>query len=289
VTVEGEVLSSLKIDLPVEGLAPAKLTKWLKVGEPDESGYHQIESEMVSVSLFDHVKLTDGEGVSINDPLGVLSERKDSVGEIPTDSNNIVQAALSACGVRAHASLDKQIPPGAGLGGGSADAACVLRLLGRADDLGLALKLGSDVPFCLVGGRALVTGRGEKVEYLEFEEEEFALILLPFGISTGDVYQAFDDIGGKGTNHLLNAAKVVSPQLNSAYLELCKIVGLEPHLAGSGSSLYFGLDGIDWDDLVTILTAGATPDSKGRYSFALAGVRATMLRVKTTPPAFLVK
>ncbi len=288
-TVEGEVLDSLKIDLPVEGLAPAKLTKWLKVGEPDESGYHQIESEMVSVSLFDHVKLTDGDGVSINDPLGVLSERKDSVGEIPTDSNNIVQMALSACGMRAHASLDKQIPPGAGLGGGSADAACVLRLLGRADDLELALKLGSDVPFCLAGGRALVSGRGEKVEYLEFEEEEFALVLLPFGISTGDVYRAFGDIGGKGTNHLLNAAKVVSPQLNAAYLELCKIVGLEPHLAGSGSSLYFGLDGIDWDDLVTILTAGATPDSKGRYSFALAGVRATMLRVKTTPPAFLVE
>ncbi len=284
-TVEGEVLSSLKIDLPVEGLAPAKLTKWLKVGETDESGYHQIESEMVTVSLFDHVKLTDGEGISINDPLGVLAERKDSVGEVPTDSNNIVHAALSACGVRAHASVDKQIPQGAGLGGGSADAACVLRLLGRADDLGLALKLGSDVPFCLAGGRALVTGMGEKVEYLEFEDEEFALILLPFGISTKEVYRVFDDLGGKGNNHLLNAAKAVSPQLNSVYLELCRIVGLEPHLAGSGSSLYYGLDGIDWDDLVTILTEGATPDSKGRYSFALSGVRATMLRVRTTPPA----
>ena len=73
--------------------------------------------------------------------------------------------ALAAVGRRAHVRLDKRIPVGAGLGGGSADAAAVLRWAG-CDDLAVAASLGADVPFCLVGGRARVTGIGEVVEPL---------------------------------------------------------------------------------------------------------------------------
>ncbi len=73
----------------------------------------------------------------------------------PPSSNLIVQA-LAAAGRRARVRVVKRIPPGAGLGGGSSDAAAVLRWAG-VDDLATAARLGADVPFCLVGGRARVT------------------------------------------------------------------------------------------------------------------------------------
>ena len=127
---------------------------------------------------------------------------------VPADDDNLVVRALPAVGRTAHVTVDKRIPAGAGLGGGSADAAAVLRWAG-VDDLDVAVRLGADVPFCLVGGRARVTGIGEVVEPLPFEERTFTLLTPPVHCSTPAVYRAWDDLGGPtadGPNDLEPAA-----------------------------------------------------------------------------------
>src|SRR5207302_2726971 len=99
--------------------------------------------------------------------------------------------ALATVGRRARVRLFKEIPAGAGLGGGSADAAAVLRWAG-CDDLAAAARLGADVPFCLVGGRARVRGAGEEVSPLPFEDvagRSYTLLTPPFGVSTAAVYR----------------------------------------------------------------------------------------------------
>ena len=123
---------------------------------------------------------------------------------IPSGRDNLAYRAASAlrrrCGIRrgVRIVLQKQIPPGAGLGGGSSNAASVLKglnrlwklRLGRAELVELAAGIGSDVPFFIVGGTALCTGRGEKVRRLGVRGGlNFVLVFPPFGISTAGVYQ----------------------------------------------------------------------------------------------------
>ena len=150
----------------------------------------------------------------------------------------------------AHVRLEKRIPVAAGLGGGSADAAAVLRWAG-CDDLLLAASLGADVPFCLVGGRARVTGIGEIVEPLPFEAREFTLLTPPLPVDTSAVYRRWDELGGPtadGPNDLEPAALAVAPGLAVWRDRLGDATGQTPQLAGSGSTWF---------------VAGAFPDVVG--------------------------
>ena len=134
--------------------------------------------------------------------------------------------------------LDKRIPTQAGLGGGSADAAAVLRWAG-CDDLELAAGLGADVPFCFVGGRAAVTGAGEIVEPLPFEDRTFTLVMPPIACPTAAVFAAWDELGGPTSdneNDLEPAALAVAPDLAYWRDELEDATGQTPNLAGSGST-----------------------------------------------------
>src|SRR5205807_10645998 len=97
--------------------------------------------------------------------------------------------------MRADVVVDKHIPVGSGLGGGAADAAAVLRWAGSRD-LSLAAGLGADVPFCLVGGRARVTGIGEQVQRVPFVDEVYTLLIPPVAVSTTAVYARWDELGG---------------------------------------------------------------------------------------------
>ena len=111
--------------------------------------------------------------------------------------------------------LVKRIPAGAGLGGGSADAAAVLRWAGVLDPA-VAAGLGADVPFCVVGGRALVTGIGEVVEPLGFEAFTAVLVTPALTVSTPEVYRAWDALGGPTGEHgndLEPPPLVVEPRL----------------------------------------------------------------------------
>ena len=215
-----------------EHRARAKLTLTLRVTGVRDDGYHLIDAEMVTVDLADDLAFSDGDGLFV-DVVG-------GAAPVPTDDSNLVRRALRAVGASAHVRLTKRIPAGGGLGGGSADAAAVLRWAG-VNDLDLAATLGADVAFCLVGGRARVTGIGELVEPMPFESRAFTLLTPPFGVSTPAVYRAWDDLGGPtvtGPNDLEPAALAVEPRLATWRDRLGEATGAVPVLAGSGSTWF---------------------------------------------------
>ena len=208
--------------------APAKLTLSLRVTGVRDDGYHLIDAEMVSLDLADELVFTEGDDVVFE---GI---------DVAVDADNLVARALRAVGRTAHVTVTKRIPAGAGLGGGSADAAAVLRWAG-CDDLDVAVALGADVPFCLVGGRARVSGIGEVLEPLPYVERTFTLLTPPLHVSTPAVYRAWDDLGGPradGPNDLEPAALVVEPGLARWRDRLAEATGQVPVLAGSGGTWF---------------------------------------------------
>jgi len=214
-------------------LAPAKLTVSLRVTGVRPDGFHELDAEMVTLSLADELELeAEGSGLALEVEPGVRPEG------LPGPGQNLVEQALAACGRRAAIRLTKRIPLGGGLGGGSADAAAVLRWAGSADPE-VAVRLGADVPFCLVGGRARVQGVGEKVTPLPFEPRDYLLLLPPFGVDTAKVYRAWDeDPQHEGPNALTRAALVVEPRLAAWRDVLGEWAGTAPLLAGSGSTWF---------------------------------------------------
>ena len=212
-------------------LAPAKLTWYLEVTGRRSNGYHELRSEMTTLGLSDELVI-DPEG----DGLTILGGPP-----LPLGENNLISRALRLLGRRANVTLTKRIPVGGGLGGGSADAAAILRWGGGVDDL-VALQLGGDVPFCQRGGRALVTGVGEFIEPLAPLTRDVTLFLPPFSVSTPAVYQAYDELVASGNrpegrNHLQAPAHLVEPRLADVMAWASATFG-PVHLAGSGSTFF---------------------------------------------------
>jgi 4-diphosphocytidyl-2-C-methyl-D-erythritol kinase len=241
-------------------LAPAKLTLSLRVTGVRADGYHLLDAEMVSLDLADELTFNDGRGLEVVDatpgadaspvPAPVPapgSELRPGVPAapglppgVPAGDDNLVLRALRAVGRDARVRLVKRIPAGGGLGGGSADAAAVLRWAG-IHDVALAATLGADVPFCLRGGRARVSGIGDELDPMPFVERTFTLVTPPFGCSTAAVYSAWDELGGPtaaGPNDLEPAALSVEPGLARWRERLGEATGQVPVLAGSGSTWY---------------------------------------------------
>ena len=226
-------------------LARAKLTVSLRVTGVRQDGYHLLDAEMVSIDLGDTLYFTQGHGVEVVD--GGVGHGGFGLAAVPTGANNLVQRALDLAGRQARVQLVKRVPAGAGLGGGSADAAAVLAWAGLEGPLGVraAAELGSDVPFCLAGGgRARVTGTGDRLQPLPFEEVQgraYTLVVPPFGVATRAVYAAWDKLGGPsgpGPNDLEAAALHVEPRLARWRDQLGEATGQVPVLAGSGSTWY---------------------------------------------------
>jgi 4-diphosphocytidyl-2-C-methyl-D-erythritol kinase len=172
----------------------AKVNLTLEVLGKREDGYHELATIMQSVDLWDRLAAEPADGLSLvtSDPT------------LPTDEENLVMRAArllrEEAGVTAGARmrLDKQIPIAAGLGGGSSDAAAALWALNRLWGLrwpaqrlrGLAERLGMDVPFFLGKGRALATGRGERLAPLPAPGGLALVLVNPnFPLATRDVYQ----------------------------------------------------------------------------------------------------
>ena len=214
--------------------APAKLTWFLEVTGRREDGYHWLRSEMLTIDLSDLLVIDENE-----EYLRVFNPYKELV---PENETNLAARALALVDRRAGVTIEKAIPVGGGLGGGSADAGAVLRWAGGVS-AEAALTLGGDVPFCQLGGRAIVEGVGELLTPLEYEKRLFTLIMTDFGVSTGDCYRAYDELtdsGWKatGANHLEEAARVVEPRLARSMDWLRAELGQEVHLAGSGSTMF---------------------------------------------------
>ncbi|TFG84302.1 MAG: 4-(cytidine 5'-diphospho)-2-C-methyl-D-erythritol kinase [Spirochaetales bacterium] len=181
--------------------APAKINLHLAIGPQRSDGFHDIFSIFQAVSLADtvSVQLTDGDGIDLDCDCGC-----------PTRSNTMYRAAELFLGIIAAAGMKppgisiravKSIPSGAGLGGGSSDAAAVLRALsvlipGRLEDGELAAAgaaIGSDVPFFLGDTCALVRGRGERLQTLEPRTDYTIVIVNPgFPVSTALAYKTLD-------------------------------------------------------------------------------------------------
>jgi 4-diphosphocytidyl-2-C-methyl-D-erythritol kinase len=212
--------------------APAKLTLSLRITGIRADGYHLIDAEMITLELCDTLQIeADGDGLSGSGPF--------SAG-MPLDGGNLVAKALQLVARRARVHIDKQIPHSGGLGGGSSDAAAVLRWAAFGD-LDAAATLGADVPFCLIGGRARVTGIGEVVEALPVVVAPYTLVIPPLTCSTPAVYRAWDDLGGPradGANDLVPAALVVEPGLARWRDRIREAAGMEPELAGSGATWF---------------------------------------------------
>ena len=219
-------------------IAPAKLTVSLRITGLRHDGYHLVDAEMVSIDLADDLTFTAGHGlhVTLEGP---------AAGGLPVapGPDNLVTRALRHVARSSGVTLRKRIPAGAGLGGGSSDAAAVLRWAGRtgSDDVVASAALGADVPFCVRGGRARVTGIGEVLQPLPFEARTFTLVLPPFGVPTPDVYRAWDQLGcpsGDNGNDLEPAALEVEPRLARWRDRLGDATGMRPRLAGSGSTWF---------------------------------------------------
>ena len=208
--------------------AHAKLTLSLRVTGVRDDGYHLLDSEMVTLDLADTLTIGPGSGLEV-------------VGPHPVDDgpDNLVRRALALVGRAAQVRLFKRIPAGGGLGGGSADAAAILRWAG-VDDPAVAVRLGADVPFCLLGGRARVGGIGEQLDPRPcVAGEAFTLLTPPLAVSTAEVYRAWDGLGGptaEGPNDLEPAALQVCPVLAEWRDRLGDATGVTPVLAGSGAT-----------------------------------------------------
>jgi len=225
--------------------AHAKLTLDLRVTGVRDDGFHLIDAEMVTLDLADTVVVSPSDGES-----SLVVDGPYAAG-IGTGSDNLVFRALTLAKRNARVQLTKHIPHGGGLGGGSADAAAVLRWAGF-HDLTAASRLGADIPFCMVGGRARVSGIGEVVEPLPHVDTDITLVIPPFGVSTPLVYTTWDSIGGprhagspQGANDLEPAALVAEPRLLRVRDRITDAAGFAPLLAGSGST-WFLRGHFDW-------------------------------------------
>ena len=178
--------------------AYAKINIALDVVGKREDGYHLLRMIMQTVDLYDVIEI-----VKTNSDIKLKCNKP----YVPTDERNLAYKAAKLFretynikdGVSIN--LTKNIPVSAGMAGGSTDAAGVLKLMNRLFDVNaddeelrtLGLKLGADVPYCINGGTALCEGIGEKITQLKpFKDKIVVIVKPPFGVSTKDVYKAFD-------------------------------------------------------------------------------------------------
>lgn len=210
----------------------AKLNLTLDVLGKRPDGYHDLKSVMQTVSIRDDIEID----VDTDAPWEILCSNE----EIPCDESNLAMKAArlffdatgkqtSGIQIRIH----KRIPTQAGMGGGSADAAAVLRALNRHYDSPLSVgalaelggRIGSDVPFCVIGGTCECTGRGEKLRKLpDMPECVFVVVKPDFSVSTPAMYQKLDSEGiGARPNHAAMESALLSGDLGAIAQNLCNV------------------------------------------------------------------
>lgn len=251
--------------------APAKLNLFLEVVRRRPDGYHDIETVMHAVDLCDEVTITKAErGIEFTCTGLDAGPDRDNLALLAAEA--FARVVPGAAGARI--GLVKKIPPGAGLGGGSSDAAAVLAGLNELNDRPLTRKvladlggtMGADIPFFFTGGTALCTGKGDRIEpVLSKVPYTFMLVYPGFPSLTGPVYQnlKLDLTKGKkdinvildilrthvvkgihevSFNRLQQAAFETTPKLEMVWRTLKDRGYGEFHLTGSGSSFFRMID-----------------------------------------------
>lgn len=221
----------MKVALP----ARAKLNLDLQVVKRRSDGFHEIRTHMQSIALHDLIEAApathttfDADGISV-----------------PAAGDNIILKALAALEAAAgrelptKIQLHKRIPPGAGLGGASSDAATALRALKTIHRLDvnlaeIAKAVGADVPFFLVGGHALAEGTGDQLTMLATEPAWYAIAWPGIELSTASVYGAWDETKGGPPNELRRAAERADPSVR----DFAERLGDAWQMTGSGSAFF---------------------------------------------------
>jgi 4-diphosphocytidyl-2-C-methyl-D-erythritol kinase len=198
----------------VELRAHAKINPFLRVIRRRDDGYHELETLVLPITLADRLTIR---AVNDRSQYHTLSYGLEVTGppaltrDVPSDDTNLAMRAafamahhLHPAGI-AHVAIEKWIPAGAGLGGGSADAAGVLRALndlwGAALDAEalaeIGLSIGSDVPALLAGTPVMARGRGERLEPVRAAAFDWLLVRFPFGVRTADAFGWWDADGAR--------------------------------------------------------------------------------------------
>ncbi len=225
--------------------AYAKLNLSLKIVGKRPDGYHDIDSIMQSISLHDEIDIkTADSGIKVTCSIpGIEDNSAHKAAQLLLDEAKIKNGVMIQ--------IKKNIPLSAGLGGGSSDAAATLIGMNKLFNLNLHReklleiggKIGSDVPFCLVGGTARCTGRGEKIEKMNPQTGSAFLLVIPrIKVSTKAVYEKSDDVGA-GTSHnaLEKAAVSLFPEVGRIKEALDRATGQDWKMSGSGPALYLAL------------------------------------------------
>lgn len=271
--------------------AYAKVNLTLDVLGKREDGYHDLKSVMQTISVRDDVEIDIGTGKPWK-----LSCSKEG---IPTDEKNLAwKAARVFCDALKkdpdglEIRITKRIPTEAGLGGGSADAAAVLRALNRHYDNPLSIfalaelgaSVGSDVPFCVLGGTAMVEGRGERLRKLKDMPDCLFVICKPqFSCSTAELYQKLDEnpIGKHPEHQAMESAllagdlgkvceniyNVFDPVVTESHLELNYIKSIfntygavAYQLTGSGSAVFAVVTEFEYAAVICNMLKDQYPD-----------------------------
>ena len=261
--------------------AYAKLNLTLDVLGKREDGYHDLQSVMQTISIRDDIEIDVGTGK----PWRLLCSDE----TLPTDERNLAWKAADVFCRTMNRDPDgleirivKRIPSGAGMGGGSADAAAVLRALNRhyGEPLSvlalaeLGAQVGSDVPFCVLSGTAMVEGRGERLRKLPDMPDCIFVVCKPdFSVSTPELYEKIDRVAipQRPDNRAMetallagdlgavaeNLCNVFDPVVTSEHLELnyiksiCHSYGaLNQQMTGSGSAVFAILPNFEYAAVV---------------------------------------
>jgi 4-diphosphocytidyl-2-C-methyl-D-erythritol kinase len=270
----------MRSDTPVKVWpAPAKLNLFLHITGRRADGYHDLQSLFQILDWGDELKFHINDGGRIN--------RSNDIEAVPETEDICIRAAklLQAhCDVKQGVSIElsKRIPLGAGLGGGSSDAATVLLALNELWSCGLnrqqlavlGLELGADVPVFVYGHSALAEGRGEKLQPVTLGQRHYLLVFPGIKISTANVFQHPRlkrdsqpvDLSlvalQPGRNDCESAAFELHPELNTIMQDL-RNWG-QPHMSGTGSSIF-----LQFSDKKSAIKA--TTELKCRYNVRPVG------------------
>lgn len=247
--------------------AYAKINLGLDVVKRLENGYHEVRMIMQTVGICDELDLE-----RIEQGIELTTDH----GELPADENNLVYQAARlmlehygiASGIRIH--LKKNIPVAAGMAGGSTDAAATMKGMNRLFDLGaelgelmeLGVRIGADVPYCVLGGTALAEGIGERLTALPSVPEAYVLVAKPdISVSTRYVYEHLDaegithhpDIDGmvqaieagslqgvlERLENVLERVTVTSyPVIDTLKKKMCELGAVGSLMSGSGPTVF---------------------------------------------------
>lgn len=242
--------------------SPAKVNLRIEILKKREDGYHEIETILQKISLHDtlHFSLKKEKGVTITTDHPSLSVGKDNL------AYKAVESMLKVSGYKGgvHIQIEKRIPLGAGLGGGSSNAATTLKALNQLLELRvskkrlmeLGLQIGADVPFFFLEGAAMGSGIGERLKKIELPALWFVLIYPNFEVSTRWAYQNFvltnqrihfnlqkfiktpEGISRILLNHLEEVVSKKYPQIDIMKKILCSGGAMGTLMTGSGPTVF---------------------------------------------------